>query len=70
MKMTKELKEVVLKGFEEILTSIVASRGLARSYEKDGNEQQRNYWLERSQTLQNTMLKGIEDLIEVEEEGE
>lgn len=68
MKMTKELKEVLLKGFEEELIVMRGSEKIAQEYADAGNEEDRDYWLKRSRTYQDTILKAIEGLIEVEGE--
>lgn len=68
MKMTKELKTVILKGFENMLNPI-------RIYENfsciaEGNEDTNSSlkWNKRRKESQELVLKAIEGLIEVEGE--
>lgn len=68
MKMSKQLKEVLLKGFEENLVTMRASERLAQEYKAAGNEKDKNFWTRQRENCQEAILKAIGDLIE--EEGE
>ena len=68
MKMTKELKEVLLKGFGELLDKLRVCESLAQKFEVEGKEKDRDFWRENRERQQKAILKSIEDLIEVEGE--
>lgn len=68
MGMTKELKKISMKGFEEMLISLWVSQSFVAQYELNGDEEGCEHWREKRETYQKTILKAIEGLIEVEEE--
>lgn len=68
MKMTKELKKILLKGFNEMLDKIWICESWAQKSADTGNEEDSEHWREERRTYQDSILKAIEDLIEVEGE--
>ena len=68
MKMTKELKNLLLKGFEDMLNEIRVHENFACTAEANGDTENSQKWNEKRRKSQELVLEAIEGLIEVEGE--
>ena len=70
MKMTKELKKILLESFDELLNGVWTSESFAVELEHNGNKKGAYYWRKKRKNYQDIIIKGIEGLIEEEEKEE
>lgn len=66
MKTTKEVKEILLTGFDKKLDSLRACEGWYRVNENYKNEIDLDFWENKRRICRETILKGVEGLVEGE----
>ena len=68
MKATKELKRILLEGFEKMLTKLSSAGYLVAKCESNGDECDQKRWVEKRSDYFMAIMEGINSLIEVEGE--
>lgn len=66
MKTTKEVKEILLTGFDKKLDSLRACEGWYRVNKNYKNEIDLDFWENKRRICRETILKGVEGLVEGE----